>query len=161
NKIPNEILDNIISLATCQGQLDAIYDLSRASGRQPSSPQRGAPDPTARYCVAVSHRWQGIGTPLLYSTIVIRSNAQALALVETLEAFPDVRPLVKRLFVLDGYGKPMKSILKLTSRLESIALTLNVPAKASITGLLNGLPLINPRQLVVHDHPDYAHMVGP
>ncbi|KAJ6448724.1 hypothetical protein C8R47DRAFT_1172014 [Mycena vitilis] len=157
DRVPEEVLDNIIRLAARQGQLEMFYDLRRISHSQTSS------NSTASSCVAVSHKWQRVTTPILYSAIVLGSKAQALALVQTLRNFPDVRLFVKKLYVQGGLGKEIKTILALTSQLDTIGLTLNLPATASVVGLLKGLPLINPRHLIVHDHPGdkYKRMLGP
>ncbi|KAJ7668593.1 hypothetical protein DFH06DRAFT_913591, partial [Mycena polygramma] len=110
-------------------------------------------NPTASSCVTVSRKWQRVATPLLYSAIVLHSKAQAHALADTLRNVVDVRPFVKKIYVQGGLGKEIKTILMLTPRLDTIGLTLNLAATASVTGLLKGLPLINPRHLIVHDHP--------
>jgi hypothetical protein len=99
----------------------------------------------------VCKSWLRVGTPLLYSFVIIRSKAQASALQATLRTHPDLGRFVKNLRVEGGFGKPIHEILKNTRNISHIVLSLHLRAAESSDGLAQGLPLINPSRLTIID----------
>ncbi|KAJ6495964.1 hypothetical protein DFH09DRAFT_1448236 [Mycena vulgaris] len=99
----------------------------------------------------VSKSWRRVATPLLYSTVAIRSKEQAQALDATLRKNKDLGWLIKKLRVEGGFGTPMHNILKCSPNISDLYLSLQVGSPDTVAGLVLGLPLINPTRLILFD----------
>ncbi|KAJ6556579.1 hypothetical protein DFH09DRAFT_1491162 [Mycena vulgaris] len=80
----------------------------------------------------VCKSWQRVATPFLYSVL---------------------GRFVKQLRVKGGFGNFMRDILQNTPNVTDIFLSLQIHSSDSSSGLVLGLPLINPTRLIVFDNP--------
>nr|GAT57506.1 predicted protein [Mycena chlorophos] len=104
---------------------------------------------TSPYLV-VCKKWLHAATPLLYNVVVLRSKAQANALAATLEAHNGLGHHVRKLRVEGGYGGAMLTILRHSPNVTDLFLSLEIYG-ATTTGICKGLPLINPKRLILHE----------
>ncbi|KAK7057901.1 F-box domain-containing protein [Favolaschia claudopus] len=103
----------------------------------------------------VCKAWLRVATPFLYHYVVLRSKAQADSLKQTLRDNPDLGRFVKNLRVEGGFGQSMQAVLSKTPNIEHIVLSFHVTGSDSTTGLVKGLPLINPKRLTVIDETEF------
>ncbi|KAJ7509034.1 hypothetical protein B0H11DRAFT_1963535 [Mycena galericulata] len=101
----------------------------------------------------VCKTWLRICTPLLYNVVIIRSRAQAGALSATLNANRKLGPFVKKLRIEGGFGRPMRNILKNTPNVSDLFISADIHPPDTISGLLLGLPLLNPARLIIFEPP--------
>ncbi|KAJ7171676.1 hypothetical protein C8R43DRAFT_979036 [Mycena crocata] len=142
--LPDEIISEILSPAL------KIADDAFADTMQPTSPFAAYTRSTSAYLV-VCKAWLRVATPLLYNVVVIRSKAQALALETALKSNKDLGMFIKKLRVEGGYGAPMKNILKYSPNITDLVLSLAIWSSDSVGGLCQGLSLIDPIRLIIHD----------
>lgn len=102
-------------------------------------------------CLAVCKSWLQIGTPLLYHTVVLRSNSQADALALSLRDNKTRGPLIERLRIEGGYGGVMYAIIKAARNVKVLCLTLYVRAVENVSGLCRALPMLRPTRVVLYD----------
>ncbi|KAJ6552156.1 hypothetical protein B0H10DRAFT_1968495 [Mycena sp. CBHHK59/15] len=101
----------------------------------------------------VCKAWLRVSTPLLYNVVIIRSKAQALALDAALRKNKDLGRFIKQLRVEGGFGTAMHNILKCAPNVADIFLSLHLHGSDNPSGLVLGLPLINPKRLILFDDP--------
>ncbi|KAJ7445259.1 hypothetical protein FB451DRAFT_1433324 [Mycena latifolia] len=106
---------------------------------------------TSSSTLLVCKSWLRVASPLLYSTVIIRSKAQAQALQRALQSVPQLGRFVKKLRVEGGFGMAMHKILQSTPNVSDILVSLQLPAADPPSGLASGLPLINPTRLIILD----------
>ncbi|KAG6879773.1 hypothetical protein C0992_011818 [Termitomyces sp. T32_za158] len=99
----------------------------------------------------VCKSWLRVATPLLYHVVVLRSKPQARSLCCTLRANGVLATFIKKLRVEGGFGASMHHVLRLGKNIEELWLKLVIWSGDSVTGLCNGLPLTNPRRLILPD----------
>ncbi|KAJ6498446.1 hypothetical protein C8R47DRAFT_306887 [Mycena vitilis] len=101
----------------------------------------------------VNKTWLRVATPLLYNTVVIRSRAQASALATALEGKhrDNFGRFVRKLRVEGGFGKQMLHVLEQTPHVTDLFLTATMRASDNVSGLVAGLPLLNPSRLILCD----------
>ncbi|KAJ7684227.1 hypothetical protein DFH06DRAFT_2188 [Mycena polygramma] len=97
----------------------------------------------------VNKTWLRVATPLLYNTVVIRSRAQASALATALEGKHDFGRFVRKLRVEGGFGKHMLDVLERTPHVTDLFLSATMWSSDNVSGLVAGLPLLNPTRLIV------------
>ncbi|KAJ7651215.1 hypothetical protein FB45DRAFT_1078789 [Roridomyces roridus] len=102
----------------------------------------------------VCKQWLRVATPLLYGVVPLRSTAQATALAATLKAVPELGRFIKKLRVEGGYGACMHTILKSSPNIRDLCLSFAIWSSDNTSGLCKGLPLIDPRRLIIVDHLD-------
>lgn len=108
----------------------------------------------------VCKAWLRVATPLLYSVVILRSKAQATALSQVLSKNEQFGLIIKKLRVEGGYGPPMHTILQHTPNISDLFVSLIIWESDSTAGLCQGLPLINPRRLIVRDAEGYRFMTN-
>ncbi|KAJ6531680.1 hypothetical protein DFH09DRAFT_1093126 [Mycena vulgaris] len=141
--LPDEILSDILSPALKVS--DALFsDTSSVSPFADYSPS------TSAYLL-VCKDWLRVATPLLYSVVVLRSKAQANALQLVLRANPAFGRFIRKLRVEGGYGIAMHTILQSAPKITDIFLSLAIWSSDDTRGLCKGLPLIDPRRVIVVD----------
>ncbi|KAJ7082817.1 hypothetical protein C8R43DRAFT_322675 [Mycena crocata] len=145
-RLPDEIISEILSPALKVA--DELF--SDASDVSPFA----NPTPSTSAYLLVCKDWLRVATPLLYSVVVLRSKAQAAALQKVLRKNPDFGGFVKKLRVEGGYGMAMHSILASAPNITDLFLTLEIWSSDNTNGLCKGLPLINPRRIIVVDPVD-------
>ncbi|KAJ7728877.1 hypothetical protein B0H16DRAFT_1428404 [Mycena metata] len=143
--LPDEIISEILS-PTLKVPLDLFSDTSLES---PFVSFSSSCSSTLLVCKS----WLRVATPLLYSFVIIRSKAQANALQLTLQTNPQLGNFVKHLRVENGYGMAMYHILAKTPNIVHTVISLQI--QDASTGLVKGLPLINPTTLSIIDETDF------
>ncbi|KAJ7082222.1 hypothetical protein B0H15DRAFT_764997, partial [Mycena belliarum] len=108
--------------------------------------------PKALAYLAVSKAWHGATVSIVYRTIVLRTKRQAEALATTVHRDYRLGHYIRNLMFCGGFGRASKTILTSATNLHTIAITLHIQAKDSVLGLLSGLRLVNPAQLIVRPH---------
>ncbi|KAJ7203532.1 hypothetical protein GGX14DRAFT_651537 [Mycena pura] len=141
--LPDEIVSEILHPALEVDDTD-FSDTSRVS------PFANSLESTAAYLL-VCKSWMRVGTPLLYSVVVLRSEAQAAALARRLSGNKDLGRVVKKLRVEGGFGLSMHVILQCTPNVTDLFLSLNIFPRDSTEGLCRGLRLISPIRLIVQN----------
>ncbi|KAF7309413.1 hypothetical protein MIND_00312100 [Mycena indigotica] len=146
NHLPDEILSEILSPAL------KVPDEMFADNWSRPSPFATYTESTSAYLV-VSKSWLRVATPLLYHVVVLRSAAQAKALARALLKNKELGRFIKKLRVEGGFGASMHQILRLAPTITDIFLSLDIYCTDNTDGLCKGLPLINPRRLILqHDN---------
>ncbi|KAJ6505823.1 hypothetical protein C8R47DRAFT_1102511 [Mycena vitilis] len=141
--LPDEILSEILSPALKVSD-DLFSDTSDVS------PFAKPLQSTSAYLV-VCRDWLRVATPLLYNVVVLRSKSQANALEKVLVKNPEFGRCIKKLRVEGGYGIAMHTILKSAPNITDIFLSLVIWSSDGTQGLCKGLPLINPRRVILVD----------
>ncbi|KAJ7649499.1 hypothetical protein DFH06DRAFT_1208374 [Mycena polygramma] len=141
--LPDEIISEILSPALTISD-DLFSDTSAVSPFAKYSPS------TSAYLV-VCRDWLRVATPLLYHVVVLRSRSQANALEKVLQKNPEFGRFIKKLRLEGGYGKAIHTVLKCSPNITDIFLSLAIWSSDSTEGLCNGLPLINPRRVLLVD----------
>ncbi|KAF7360686.1 F-box domain-containing protein [Mycena venus] len=103
----------------------------------------------------VCRAWLRVSTPLLYHVVILRSKAQAKALDTTLKTNPDLGRFIKKLRVEGGFGSHMRGILQNAPHITDIFLSFHIHASDSPSGLVLGLPLINPQRVIIWDRDEH------
>ncbi|KAG6847641.1 hypothetical protein H0H93_006847 [Arthromyces matolae] len=99
--------------------------------------------------LVVCKSWLRVATPLLYHVVTVRSQRQAEALARTLKGNELLATFIKKLRLESGYGPPMQHVLRLGKNIEELYLMLSTWSSDNVTGLCEGLPLVNPRCLIL------------
>ncbi|KAJ7127547.1 hypothetical protein C8R43DRAFT_695974 [Mycena crocata] len=113
--------------------------------------------PFASYSVSsstillVNKVWRRAGTPFLYNVIILRSIAQAAALAAVLKGDENLGKFVKKLRVEGGFGSHMQHILERTPNVVDLFLSAMIYATDSASGLVLGLPLLNPTRVTLFE----------
>ncbi|KAJ7611500.1 hypothetical protein DFH06DRAFT_155705 [Mycena polygramma] len=141
--LPDEILSEILSPALKVS--DELF-----SDTSDVSPFAKPSLSTSAYLV-VCRDWLRVATPLLYNVVVLRSKSQANALEKVLVQNKNFGRFIKKLRVEGGYGAAMHTILKSAPNITDIFLTFVIYSSDSTQGLCKGLPLINPRRVILVD----------
>ncbi|KAJ7081359.1 hypothetical protein B0H15DRAFT_854902 [Mycena belliarum] len=139
--LPDEILSEILSPALRVPD-EAFADTSRGP-----SVFMNLSESSSAYLL-VSKAWLRVATPLLYHVVVLRSKAQAQALAATLKSNPELGRFIKKLRVEGGYASSMYKILKMSTTVTDLFLSLNIVSD-NACGLCRGLPLIDPCRVIV------------
>ncbi|KAJ7651159.1 hypothetical protein FB45DRAFT_1050949 [Roridomyces roridus] len=142
--LPDEIVSEILSpaLQVSEKRFSDTSAISPFSDYAPSS---------SAALLLVCKAWLRVATPLLYNVVVLRSTAQANALERVLLAHPEFGGYIRKLRVEGGYGPAMHTILKTAPRMTDLFLSLTIWPRDGTEGLCKGLPLINPRRVIVVD----------
>ncbi|THH09013.1 hypothetical protein EW145_g2324 [Phellinidium pouzarii] len=107
--------------------------------------------PSSRYLL-VCTRWNLIGTPLLYRTVVLRSGAQTHLLRSSLCCNPGLGLLVRRLRLEEGsYCDGLEEIAEKMSAVEDLFVSLVIYSSSNVSGLCRALQKLKPRNLIMHD----------
>ncbi|KAJ7139220.1 hypothetical protein C8R44DRAFT_764079 [Mycena epipterygia] len=141
--LPDEIISEILSPALKVSD-DLFSDTSEVSPFADYFPS------TSAYLL-VCKDWLRVATPLLYNVVVLRSKGQANALEKVLRSNPDFGRFIKKLRVEGGYGMAMHTILQSAPNITDVSLSLSIWSSDGTQGLCKGLPLINPRRVLIVD----------
>ncbi|KAF7350566.1 F-box domain-containing protein [Mycena sanguinolenta] len=142
-RLPDEIISEILSPALKVPD-ELFSDTSHVSPFAAYTPS------TSAYLL-VCKDWLRVATPLLFNVVVLRSQAQASALDAVLRHNKAFGLFIKKLRVEGGYGMAMHTILKSAPNITDLFLSLSIYSSDNTQGLCKGLPLINPRQVIVVD----------
>jgi len=97
----------------------------------------------------VCKSWMRAATPWLYSTVIVRSMAQAKALALALTNNPDFGKFIRRLRVEGAYGEYIWAAVKTAPNITDLCMTLTVWSDVSSAGLIKSLAYINPRRVIL------------
>jgi hypothetical protein len=144
SSLPEEIISEILSLVLKVPE----HMFSDTSDTSPFA----ASSSSTSDILLVSKTWLRVATPLLYNTVVIRSKAQASVLATALKGNQNLGRFVKKLRLEGGFGRYMQPILERTTQLTDLFLSAKIWASDNTSGLVHGLPLLNPTRLILFDH---------
>ncbi|KAF7332356.1 F-box domain-containing protein [Mycena kentingensis (nom. inval.)] len=140
--LPDEIIHEILAPA-----LRVSDDAFAESGLR--SPFAGLSESPAVY-LSVCKSWMRVGTPLLYSVVVLRSKAQAKALAAVIAEHEELGAFIKKLRVEGGFGPSMLRILQAAPNVAHLFLSFEIWSPDNTeSGLCKGLELINPTRLII------------
>ncbi|KAH7103977.1 hypothetical protein BKA62DRAFT_828153 [Auriculariales sp. MPI-PUGE-AT-0066] len=98
----------------------------------------------------VCKRWLRVATPTLYETVVIRSMAQAKALVCALRRNPMLAGYIKKLRVEGAYGEYTHKTVELAgNNITDFCFTLTLYSDRSVAGLVKTIKELNPRRVIL------------
>ncbi|KAJ6495957.1 hypothetical protein DFH09DRAFT_1205155 [Mycena vulgaris] len=152
NRAPDEIISEILSPLLKHS--DEVF--SDASEKPLVKPGYSS----STYLL-VCKAWLRISTPLLYSVVILRITAQATALEQVIKPNPEFGLFIKKLRIEGGFGQAMHTILKCAPNITDLFLTLSIWGSDNVNGLCRGLPLINPRRVILVDGDQVAYMPKP
>lgn len=141
--LPDEILREILSY-NISIPCDAFFSFD--------VPPLFSPGPRHAYLLLVSKRWLRVGTPLLYECVELSNREHTSTLAELFRAQPHIGQAVRCLRLVGGYGKHLAHIAKLTPRLHSIYINLQIKSCDSIAGLKKALSIFNPVNLYIQEN---------
>ncbi|KAK6995932.1 hypothetical protein R3P38DRAFT_3222865 [Favolaschia claudopus] len=122
------------------------------------------PKTTGYIFLTVAKQWHRVGVPHLYNKIILSSKEQTQTLEQTLAAQEDYGRHIKCLVLFSeaAFGKDLRSIFKDATNLETLSMPLSFGGGTgvSVAGLLKGLPLISPRELILHDTLTYRNGIN-
>ncbi|KAK7053514.1 F-box domain-containing protein [Favolaschia claudopus] len=101
--------------------------------------------------LSVCKDWLRVATPLLYHVVVLRSKSQANALEKVLRRSPEFGLFIRKLRVEGGYGPAMLTILKASPNVKDLFVSFSIWSSDSTVGLCSGLPLLNPKRVILHE----------
>ncbi|KAK7025020.1 hypothetical protein R3P38DRAFT_2952360 [Favolaschia claudopus] len=149
---PNEVVQEILTYILTYPDED-FSDTSNRSILRPVS--------SVSSYLLVCKRWLYALTPMLYHTVVLRTKAQAAALASALVSNDDMGNNIRKLRIEGGFGKPLYTILKSAPKITDLFLTLVMTGTEDSRGLCEGLALINPCKVILHDATDYDVYANP
>jgi hypothetical protein len=106
--------------------------------------------PPPAQLLLVCRKWYRVGTPSLYSTVTLHTNAQLRQLAETLQSTPSRGPMIRHLRLDGCYDRPLHAVAKLTPNVRIVSLHLYILSQQQKVGLQKALPLWNITDLFLH-----------
>jgi hypothetical protein len=143
NDLPEELIAQIMSYLTFPVEL-AFSDTSDAASFPACAALTSA-------ILVVSKRWLRIARPLLYRTIIVRSNTQADDLALTLRGNKQLGRCIDKLRIEGGYGSVIYNVIKAASNVTHLSLTLYVSSSDKVSGLCRALPMMKPVHVILYD----------
>ncbi|KAJ7660840.1 hypothetical protein DFH06DRAFT_380688 [Mycena polygramma] len=142
NRVPDELISEILTPLLKHSD-EVFSDRSEKALLDPGY--------SSSTYLLVCKAWFRVATPLLYNVVILRTTPQAESLRDLLKSHPEVGPFIKKLRVEGGFGNAMHTILHSAPNVTDLFLTLFIWGSDSVRGLASGLPLINPRRVIVVD----------
>ena len=142
NDLPNELIREVLL---------PVLDIPDEMFRDTSdiSPFSRPSHISASSILGVCKTWMSVGTPILYSIVVLRSKAQAYALMYTLCKHKELGQYIKKLRIEGGYGDAMCIIINAAPNVVDLCISLDIQAFDGVEGLCSSLASINPCCVVV------------
>ncbi|KAJ6459092.1 hypothetical protein C8R45DRAFT_942515 [Mycena sanguinolenta] len=109
------------------------------------------PSASALACMLVSKTWCSVTIPIIYYTIFLESKAQAQILAAAVETELKPGRWICTLVVAGSFGDTMGIIYAV--KLDIISLHLTLGSSNDVNGLIESLPLLNLRHLILYDIP--------
>jgi len=106
-------------------------------------------DQPASNLILVCKSWMYVATPLLYVTVVLRSNAQAQALAFALTNNPEFGKFIRRLRVEGAYGEHIWTAVQNAPNITDLCMTLAVWPDASPAGFIQSVAHIDPHRVIL------------
>lgn len=144
-KLADETLTAILE------QCLAVSDNDFACTNSRASPFAHIREPSSNYLV-VCKRWMRICTPLLYHTIVLRSQPQATALATVLKpkAHLEFGRHIRKIRIEGGFGAAVKQILLAAPNTTDICVTLDLYATDKVEPMCSVMATaLQPRHLIM------------
>ncbi|KZV79166.1 hypothetical protein EXIGLDRAFT_846808 [Exidia glandulosa HHB12029] len=101
----------------------------------------------------VCKRWMRVATPALYATVVIRSLAQAQALVFALKRSPDFGRYIKKLRLEGAFGQHLAVLATTAPNITDLCFSLAIYADSNVKGLLKLLAAVSPERVILTTAP--------
>ncbi|GJE97701.1 hypothetical protein PsYK624_139220 [Phanerochaete sordida] len=151
-KLPEELLREILAYALYVPHDEfcrpPALDPAVASEKPASKKKRKA---SRAGLLLVSKRWLRVGTPLLYECLRLSRRKHARLVTKVLQENPRLGNAVRCLRLEGAYSKKLADVVKLTPRVRTLYIDVDVDASQRINGLLKALPLLNPENLFLRD----------
>ncbi|KAJ6569225.1 hypothetical protein B0H19DRAFT_1134906 [Mycena capillaripes] len=142
NRVPDELVSEILTPLLKHSD-EEFLDRSKKPLLDPGF--------TSWTYLLVSKAWLRVSTPLLYNVVILRTTPQAEALQAALKSSNELGLFIKKLRVEGGFGNAMHTILRCAPNITDVSLTLHIGGLDNVRGLCDGLPLVNPRRVIVVD----------
>ncbi|KAJ7481427.1 hypothetical protein B0H11DRAFT_2193552 [Mycena galericulata] len=142
DRIPDEIISEILS--PLLKHPDEVFS---STSEKPLL----SPGYSSSTYLLVCKSWLRVSTPLLYNVVIFRTTAQAEALGKVLQTHPEFGRFIRKLRVEGGFGRVMHAILKCAPNITDLFVSLLIWGSDDSSGLCAGLPLINPRRIILFD----------
>ncbi|KAJ7608610.1 hypothetical protein DFH06DRAFT_935890, partial [Mycena polygramma] len=118
-RLPDEIISEILSPALKVSE--EMFSDTASTRISPFASDSLSSSAALLVCKA----WLRVATPLLYHVVVIRSTAQARALLKSLLGNPDLGPSANTMLRLEGgFGPAMEEVLRKSPNVTDIFLSL-------------------------------------
>ncbi|KAI0087626.1 hypothetical protein BDY19DRAFT_994936 [Irpex rosettiformis] len=99
----------------------------------------------------VCKQWHRIGTPYLYETVELTSEAHVKMLVDTLQSSNHhLGPMVRNLRIDEAYGRNLSIAAQYMNNVRVLSLRLRTTTKCLTGGLACALGFFNPTELYLH-----------
>ncbi|KAJ7204507.1 hypothetical protein GGX14DRAFT_647382 [Mycena pura] len=142
NRVPDEIVSEILTPLLKHSD-EVFSDLSEKPLIDPGY--------SSSTYLLVCKAWLRVSTPLLYNVVILRTTAQAEVLQAVLKTNKAFGLFIKKLRVEGGFGNAMHTILECAPNITDMFLTLFIGGTDNVKGLCSGLPLVNPRRVILVD----------
>ncbi|KZV97315.1 hypothetical protein EXIGLDRAFT_833013 [Exidia glandulosa HHB12029] len=144
DKLANETLAAILAYHL------AVPDAEFACSGARKSPFASNTRFSASHLLLVNKRWLCVATPLLYETVVIRTNAQARVLAAALKRDPGLSRFIRKLRFEGGYCNFAAKIVQAAPNVTDFAIALDFWPEDNVVPLCDVLSKsIKPQRLII------------
>lgn len=140
-RLPDELLHTILAHA-----LDRPLAVFFTTRLKDDTLKRARSVPAARILL-VCARWHRVGTPLLFTSLSLRTPAHTRAVAKTLRAKPRLGRAVRQLRLLGGYVRELHAVVRAAPGVAALLVSTHVPLQDAVAGLHRALPALQPRTL--------------
>jgi len=124
---------------------DEEFEHEHGTGSAPQvNPARMAP-------LLVCRSWHEVACSPFYRTVILSTAVQARRFAFTLKRRPNLGISIRKLRFKGGFGSAPRKILQAAPQLTHLSISLAITSVDSIHGLLDSLPITQPRSLSLHD----------
>ncbi|KAF7300262.1 F-box domain-containing protein [Mycena kentingensis (nom. inval.)] len=115
----------------------------------------GHPSPFSKYryssasYLLVAKSWYRVALPFLYSDVVLRSTAQALALARTLHDTPHLGLYTRRMRLEGAFGFAIQTIIEASPNITDLFVPASISVADDARGLCRVLPKMNPKRVII------------
>lgn len=151
-KLPEELLRDILAYA-----LYVPYDeFCRPPALEPVASdlptlKKVKRKPCRADLLLVSKRWLRVGTPLLYECLRLGRRKHARRVTKLFQENPRLGNAVRCLRLEGPYSKKLDEVVKLTPRVQTLYIDVDIESSNNVNGLLRSIPLLNPENLFLRD----------
>ncbi|KAJ7058212.1 hypothetical protein C8F01DRAFT_1149979 [Mycena amicta] len=150
---PTHLPDEIISIILTQALEIPDKTFGDTSTESPFSKYRAS----SSDCISVCKPWARVGTPLLYHTVILRSQHQAVALERALKRVDGVFGQYIRKLRLEGsFGPAIQTIIQAAPNITDLFVSVNLWPTDNATHLCEMLPTMNPMRVILFDVPNHG-----
>ena len=98
----------------------------------------------------VSKRWLRVGTPLLYSAVILWEPRHTKAVAALVKTHPALGKAIRMLRVEGGMGKDLYTIARNAPNVHALYLSVQMRSSEGISGLRRAMPMLNPTTLYLY-----------